>query len=116
MLKDILNYGTYYALILKLNGRKYTYRLDQSIWDDKNKHYYIYDKTENKNFGSLYELAPKFYLYNADIIRRIEQGNIIIIKMTKDGSFQKLMNVTDYPLKSPNFNYTVNNSSYIKNE
>jgi hypothetical protein len=125
VLKDILNYGTYYALIVELNGRKYTYRLNQSYHNgqkyvntrvDKEKNYFIYDETLKHNFGSLFELQPKFYLYNADIIRRIKQGNIIIIKMTKDGSFQKLMNLTDYPPKSPNFNYTVNNSSYIKNE
>lgn len=122
MLKDILNHGTYYALILELNDRKYTYRLEQPYHNgrknvkrqvDKEKNYFIYDETTKHNFGSLYELQPKFYLYRSDILERLKNNHTIIIKMTKDGSFQKLTNLEGYPLKNESFNFTVNTNSYI---
>jgi hypothetical protein len=125
VLKDILNFGTYYALIVELNGRKYTYRLNQSYHNgqkyvntrvDKEKNYFIYDETLKHNFGSLFELQPNFHNYVVDIKKRLEDNHTIIIKMTKDGSFRKLMDLEMYPEKSENFNYTVNRYSYINNQ
>jgi hypothetical protein len=114
VLYNIVDFGTYYSLYLELNGIRYVYRLEYSINDDKNKHYYLFDKTDNKNLGSLFSLQPKFYIHFGDIRRLIREDHIIIIKMTKDSSFQKLININEIPLQ-PSISYSVNNSSYINN-
>ncbi len=114
VLNDIVDFATYYSLNLELNGIRYVYRLDYSIKDDKNKHYYLFDKTDNKNLGSLFSLQPKFYEHFGDIRRLIREGHIIIIKMTKDSSFQKLININEIPPQQ-SISYRVNNSSYINN-
>jgi len=123
VLKDILDHGTYYALILELNGRKYAYNLKQPYHNgeknvetrvDKEKNYFIYDETTKHNFGSLYELQPEFHLYCSYILNRLEKNHTIIIKMTKDGSFLKLTNLEGYTVNTNN--YTVNMNSYINNK
>ena len=125
ILKDILNFGTYDSLVLELNGRKYSYKLHQSYHngkknvntrDNKEKNYFIYDETSNHNFDSLYDLQPVFDHYRGDILKLLKDKHTIIIKMTRDGSFQKLMDIEEYPEKNEHFNYTVNHNSYIENE